>query len=39
LRSFGGRRGIGRGGSERDKITQEKMKSFWEKDSDVEEDY
>ena len=39
LRSFGGRRGIGRGGSKRDKITQEMVKSFWEKDSDVEEDY
>jgi len=28
LRSFGGRRGIGRGGSERDKIKQEKVKNF-----------
>ena len=27
---------LGRG---RDKITQEMVKSFWEKDSDVEEDY
>ena len=31
LRSFGGRRGIGRGGSKRDKITQEMLKSFRER--------
>ena len=38
LRSFGGRRGIGRGESERNKFTHEKIK-FCERISDIEEDY
>jgi len=41
LRSLVGRRGRGRGrgGSERDKISQDIVKSLWERVSDVEEDY